>query len=106
MDTLWIEGSPKGDDALSCQLAKAFLEGTRYQRLSAWDEDLLRFGRDAAVAKFAPLFGDTVTDRQQDIWQQVLDEVERVRAFDRLVISSPKGSMSVPLATGSPPSSS
>lgn len=98
MNTLWIEGSPKGDDALSSQLAKAFLEGTRYQRLSVWDEDLLRFGRDAAVAKFAPLFGDTVTDRQQDIWQQVLDEIERVRAFDRLVISSPMWNWHIPHA--------
>ncbi|CDQ45970.1 NAD(P)H-dependent oxidoreductase [Mycolicibacterium neoaurum] len=98
MSTLWIEGSPKGDDALSSQLAEAFLEGTRYQRFSVWDEDLLRFGHDAAVAKFAPLFGDTVTDRQQDIWQQVLDEIERVRSFDRLVISSPMWNWHIPHA--------
>ncbi|MEH3132704.1 MAG: flavodoxin family protein [Mycolicibacterium neoaurum] len=76
MDTLWIEGSPKGDDALSSQLAEAFLEGTRYQRFSVWNDDLLRFGHDAAVAKFAPLFGESVTARQQDIWQQVLDEID------------------------------
>jgi FMN-dependent NADH-azoreductase len=41
---------------------------------------MLRFGRDAAIAKFAPLFGEPVTGRQQRIWQQVLDEIERVRA--------------------------
>jgi FMN-dependent NADH-azoreductase len=71
MKTLWIEASPKGDDAL-------------------------RFGRDAAIAKFAPPFGESVTAAQQAIWQQVLDEIERVRRFDQLVVSSPMWNWHVP----------
>ena len=88
--TLWIEASPKGDAGLSSQLAVAYLKGQDYERFSLWSDDMLRFGRDAAIAKFAPLFGETVTDEQQAIWQQVLDEIERVRGFDRLVLSLPK----------------
>ncbi len=96
--TLWIEGSPKGDDALSSQCAQAFLEDQPYERFSVWDADVLRFGRDAAIAKFAPLFGESVTEEQQAIWQRVLDEIERVRGFDRLVVSSPMWNWHVPHA--------
>lgn len=96
--TLWVEASPKGDAALSSQLAQAYLEGQDYERFSVWGEDVLRFGRDAAIAKFAPLFGESVTDEQQAIWQQVLDEIERVRRFDRLVVSAPMWNWHVPHA--------
>lgn len=58
----------------------------------------MRFGRDAAIAKFAPLFRESVTDEQQAIWQQVLDEIERVRRFDRLVVSAPMWNWHVPHA--------
>ena len=98
MRTLWIEGSPKGDDALSSQMAQAFLNGQDHERFSVWDDDVVRFGRDAAIAKFAPLFGEQVTTEQQDIWQRVLDEIERVRGFDRLVLSSPMWNWHVPHA--------
>ncbi|MCV7358862.1 NAD(P)H-dependent oxidoreductase [Mycolicibacterium fluoranthenivorans] len=98
MATLWIEASPKGDDALSSQLALAYLEGQEYERFSVWGDDVLRFGRDAALAKFAQLFGDPITDDQQSAWQRVLDEIERVRGFDRLVVSSPMWNWHVPHA--------
>lgn len=42
MRTLWVEGSPKGDAALSSQLALDFLEGQEYERFSVWDDDALR----------------------------------------------------------------
>ncbi|KIU14432.1 NAD(P)H-dependent oxidoreductase [Mycolicibacterium llatzerense] len=98
MRTLWIEASPKGNDALSSQMAMAYLEGTEYERFSVWDENMVRFGRDAAIAKFAGLFGEPFTPEQGAIWQQVLDEIERVRRFDRLVISSPMWNWHVPHA--------
>lgn len=98
MATLWVEASPKGDDALSSQLALAYLEGQEYERFSVWGDDVLRFGRDAALAKFAQLFGDPITDDQQTAWQRVLDEIERVRGFDRLVVSSPMWNWHVPHA--------
>lgn len=73
MKTLWIEASPKGDDALSSQLAQAYLEAAdgvgEVERFSVWDDDVLRFGRDAAIAKFAQLFGESITEDQQAVWQ-------------------------------------
>ncbi len=101
MRTLWVEASPKGDDALSSQLAKAYLEAagaTDVERFSVWDDDAIRIGRDAAVAKFATLFGEPVTDEQKQVWKVVLAEIERVRTFDRLVVSSPMWNWSVPHA--------
>ena len=45
MKTLWIEASPKGDDALSSQLALAYLDTAdpvgEVERLSVWDDDVL-----------------------------------------------------------------
>ncbi|NKZ11194.1 NAD(P)H-dependent oxidoreductase [Mycolicibacterium septicum DSM 44393] len=102
MRTLWIEASPKGDDALSSQLAQAYLDAADgvgvVERFSVWDDDALRFGRDAAVAKFAQLFGEPITEDQQAVWRQVLGEIERVRGFDRLVVSSPMWNWHVPHA--------
>ncbi len=100
MRTLWVEGSPKGDDALSSQLALAYLDevGGDVERFSVWDDDVLDFGRDAAIVKFATLYGDPVTEEQKQIWTRVLAEIERVRSFDRLVVSSPMWNWSVPHA--------
>lgn len=98
--TLWIEGSPKGDDALSSQLAQAYLAelGGEFERFSVWGDDVMRFGRDAAIVKFATLFGEAVSDEQSQIWEQVLAEIERVRGFDRLVVSSPMWNWNIPHA--------
>lgn len=100
MTTLWVEGSPKGDDALSSKLAQAYLDevGGEVERFSVWGDDLLHFGRDAAIVKFATLYGDPVTDEQRQIWERVLAEIERVRSFDRLVVSSPMWNWNVPHA--------
>lgn len=91
MKTLGIEASPKGDDALSSQLALAYLDTAdavgEVERFPVWDDDALRVGRDAAIAKFAQLFGEPITDDQQAVWRQLLGEIERVFGFDRLVSS-------------------
>jgi len=103
MRTLWVEGSPKGEASLSSALAAAYLDAAPavfgdVERFSVWDEDMLRFGRDAAIAKFAPLFGEKITDEQQAVWRRVLDEIERVRRFDRIVVSSPMWNWHIPHA--------
>lgn len=103
MRTLWIEGSPKGEQSLSSAMAAAYLDAApgvfgTVERLCVWDDDMLRFGRDAAIAKFAPLFGEQVTEAQGQTWQRVLAEIERVRGFDRVVLSSPMWNWHVPHA--------
>jgi len=101
MRTLWVEASPKGDDALSSQAAQAYLEAaglTDVERYSVWDDHVVPVGRDAAIAKFAKLYGEPVTDGQRQTWKQILAEIERVRSFDRLVVSSPMWNWGVPHA--------
>lgn len=99
--TLWVEASPKGDDSLSSQLAQTYLQTAEtgvVERFSVWADDMVSFGRDAAIAKFAPLFGTAVSPEQKTAWRAVSAEIERVRAFDRLVISSPMWNWNVPHA--------
>jgi len=104
MKTLWVEASPKQEHSLSSALAQAFLDAApagavgEVERFSVWSDEMLIFGRDAALAKFAPLYGERRTPEQKQIWSQVLAEIERVRSFDRLVVSSPMWNWHVPHA--------
>lgn len=104
MRTLWVEGSPKGELSLSSALTEAFLQAApatavgAVERFSVWSDDALRFGRDAALAKFAPLLGEKRTAEQKSVWAEVLGEIERVRGFDRVVVSSPMWNWHVPHA--------
>lgn len=101
MTVLWVEASPKGDDALSSQAAQAYLDAAGLvdvERFSVWDDDVVEVGRDAAIAKFATLYGEPVTDDQKRTWKRILAEIERVRSFDRVVVSSPMWNWGVPHA--------
>lgn len=104
MRTLWVEASPKEEHSLSSALTEAFLAAApptavgEVERFSVWTQEVLTFGRDAAIAKFAPLLGERRTPEQKQLWSQVLAEIERVRGFDRLVVSSPMWNWHVPHA--------
>lgn len=104
MKTLWVQASPKGEHSLSSALAEAFLQAAPVaavgdvERFSVWTDEMVIFGRDAAFAKFAPLYGERRTPEQKQIWSKVLAEIERVRSFDRLVVSSPMWNWHVPHA--------
>ncbi|MGH1492929.1 MAG: FMN-dependent NADH-azoreductase [Acidimicrobiales bacterium] len=100
---LWVEGSPKGERSLSSACANAFLAGVRedtpgalVEHLDVWSEDLPEFGRDAAHAKFAPLFGDSLTEEQEQIWAEVQRAIERLRSADLVVVSAPMWNWSIP----------
>lgn len=102
MRTLWVEASPKGEGSLSTAVAEEFLSSAStnavgvIEHLDVWSDDVPVTDRDVAVAKFASLFGERTTAEQDAKWQRVVDEIERVREFDRLVISSPMWNWSVP----------
>ncbi len=100
---LHIHASPKGKDSASLRLANAFLREVQalepkltIQRLNVFDENLPEFREDAALAKFAPIFGDTRSQAQQAAWEQVLTEIRRFDAADRIVISTPMWNFSIP----------
>lgn len=104
MRTLWVEGSPKHERSTSSACAQAYLDAAdpaligAVDRLSVWSGEVPRFGEQAAIAKFAPLFGEKRTAEQEAIWLRVQQEIERLRRYDRLVISSPMWNWSVPHA--------
>ena len=99
---LWVEGSPKGDRSLSSACARAFLASVQeraplasVEHLDVWTAELPEFGGEAAVAKFAPLFGEALTEEQQRLWSGVEGEIERRRSADLVVVSSPMWNWSI-----------
>ncbi len=99
---LWVEGSPKGDRSLSSSCARAFLDAlgddVEVTRLDVWSDDVVAFGREAALAKFGPLFGEPHTPEQEHLWAQVTAQIEQVANHDALVVSSPMWNWSIPHA--------
>lgn len=102
---LWVEGSPKGERSLSTACARAFLEAVsadvpevEITHRDVWDGSVLAFDREAALAKFGPLFGEPHTEEQAAIWSRVSDEIDLVAAHDHLVVSSPMWNWSIPHA--------
>jgi FMN-dependent NADH-azoreductase len=100
---LHIHASPKKHRSVSLRLASAFIEEAQrldpslvVSRLNVWEEDLPEFGEDAALAKFAPIFGETRTVAQETAWARVLEEIKRFDAADRILISTPMWNFSIP----------
>lgn len=99
---LWVEGSPKGERSLSSACAKAFLsslgDDVEVTHLDVWSDDVVAFGREAALAKLGPLFGEPHTPEQVEIWTRVEAQIDQVKDHDALVISSPMWNWSIPYA--------
>ncbi|MGA9275956.1 FMN-dependent NADH-azoreductase [Ilumatobacter sp.] len=99
---LWVEGSPKGDRSLSSSCARAFLESlggdVGVTHLDVWSDEVVSFGREAALAKFAPLLGEERTAEQEAIWQQVGARIEQVERHDAILVSSPMWNWGIPHA--------
>jgi FMN-dependent NADH-azoreductase len=100
---LWLEASPKGERSLSTACARAFLDAlaesqpdVEVTNLNVWTTELPEFGAEAAIAKFAPLFGETVTDEQRLIWRRVEQHIEFVKDHDAVLVSSPMWNWNVP----------
>jgi FMN-dependent NADH-azoreductase len=98
---LWVEGSPKGQRSLSSSCARAFLDtlnDVEITHLDVWSDEIVSFGREAALAKLGPLFGEPHTPDQAAIWERVTAQIEQVASHDALLISSPMWNWSIPHA--------
>jgi FMN-dependent NADH-azoreductase len=100
---LHIHASPRGQISGSGRLAEIFLD--EYRRLHPDDEvetlslfecDLPEFGFDETTAKFAPIFGDELSDQQQKKWAPIVAMTEHIAAFDKIVLSTPMWNFSIP----------
>lgn len=103
---LYIEASPRGEDSYSSRAAATFLEACR-QRDPSLEIDHLHlfrdrvgpFGAEGAGQKMAQIGRLISEGRGIDAsgeWAGVLVEIERLRAADKVLISSPMWNFSVP----------
>jgi len=100
---LHVQASPRGDESSSIQLARAFLAALtekdpdlHVDTLDLFTADLPEFAAPAAKAKYAVMAGEKPTDEAGRAWQSVIAQVARLRAADKLVISSPMWNFSIP----------
>ena len=103
MRILHIIGSPKGEDSTSTRVALAFLEAMQQAHpdhevttLDVWTEELPHFGREAAIAKLAPLMGDKRTPQQEKEWHSVEAVIADFAGYDKIVISTPMWNFGLP----------
>jgi len=70
--------------------------GADVTTIDLFSENLPEFGKDAAEAKFAPIFGQETTSEQDTAWQQVLKEIERFDSGKKILLSTPMWNYSIP----------
>jgi len=103
---LYIEASPRGDESCSSQVANAFVAAYReanpdhdVEHLALFDANLPDFSAEGAGQKMAHMIdlykgGDGLGAIGE--WAGVLQEVERLKSADKVVISSPMWNFSLP----------
>ena len=102
---LHIIGSPKGEHSMSSRLARAFLDAYLERNpahevttLDVWAANLPAVDGDMVAAKFAPFWGEELSDAQVEGWARIKAVVEDFASYDKIVLSTPMWNYSVPYA--------
>jgi FMN-dependent NADH-azoreductase len=103
---LHIEASPRGERSYSTRVAHRFVDaylaanpGDEVEHLPLFEVELPEFGREAAFAKMAQIENLVAGGRglpAEGAWAGVHREVARLKAADKVLISSPMWNYSVP----------
>jgi FMN-dependent NADH-azoreductase len=100
---LHIIASPRVDRSYSRRAADAFFEAYQaahpddeVDTLDLWADPLPEFDNTAANGKYRILRGEEPTPEEATAWQAVVDVIDRFKAADRLVISSPMWNFGIP----------
>jgi FMN-dependent NADH-azoreductase len=100
---LYISASPKRDLSVSRRLAARFLAAysTRHpedeiDELDVFAADLPAYGADHAIAKFALLFREQLTEAQGAAWQEVIGQIDRFKSADKILLACPMWNYSIP----------
>ena len=103
MRVLHVVGSPKGTDSTSSKLAQAFLDAYTQKHpehtvttLDVWAAKLPPMDGDMVAAKFAPFFGESLSEAQVEGWQNIRAVVDDFITYDKIVISTPMWNYSIP----------
>lgn len=103
---LYIEASPRREHSFSSRLAAAFLEayrannpGDTIDHLHLFDHQLPDFDEEAAMQKMEHI--DRLITEGKGIapegkWASVIQEIERLKSADKVLLSSPMWNYSVP----------
>src|SRR5260221_4706745 len=100
---LHISASPRGDLSHSRAIASEFLDDYRAANLShgidtidLWHHDLPKLDDPAIAAKHAVLRKLPHTDQQAEAWSSIVEEANRLFAYDKLLFSVPMWNWSIP----------
>lgn len=106
MKLLYIEASPRKKDSCSSRVAGAFIEAyqaanpnDQIEHLPLFDIDLPDFSGEGANQKMAQIVdmitgGDGIAVTGE--WTGVVQEIERLKSADKVVVSSPMWNFSIP----------
>ncbi len=105
MDILHISASPKGERSASQKIAGTFLKAyasknpdDSLREINVFDPLPPQFGRDAAIRKFAPFFGEKPSEAGKEAWQEALALIEDFDRADKIILSCPMWNYSIPWA--------
>ncbi len=101
---LHVDSSPR-EQSVSRKLAKVFIDGLSagcgkkdlsIDTMYLFDEKLPEFAAPAAAAKYAVMGGQEPQSAAAKAWQEVIRVIDRLKAADILLISSPMWNFSIP----------
>ena len=103
---LYMEASPRRDHSFSSRLAAAFLEAYRadnpddtIDHLHLFDHELPEFDQEAAMQKMEHirrLIKEGKGIEPTGKWGAVVEQIERLKAADKVLLSSPMWNYSIP----------
>jgi FMN-dependent NADH-azoreductase len=100
---LHIMGSPRTNDTASGEVARTYINAyasnaanCEIDTLDVWKEHLPDFDEEVMNAKYAGIYGQALTERQQHAWATLAPLVERIVGADVIVLSVPMWNFGIP----------
>ena len=100
---LYIQASPMGDLSFSNRMTQAFLQaykglhpGDVIEKLDLWDAGLPHFDFTAASGKYKVMRGLSHSEAEARAWRKVVEQVDRLKAADKVLVSSGMWNFSLP----------
>jgi len=100
---LFISASPKGARSASGRIACAFIDAYREKhpedtisKIELFQHELPEFGNLETEAKFAPIFGEQITQAHRTAWKRIEDEIETFKSADKILLASPMWNFGLP----------
>jgi len=100
---LYIKASPMGELSFSVAAADAFVDAYRKARpgdnvktVDIFKKSLPAFDFEAASAKYKIMHGKEHTQKDRQIWDQIISVIEEFKSADKYVLAVPMWNFSIP----------